>query len=286
MKKAVCLLLACLMLLPAFSMLTLAAEDPTPDKVYMTISDQYGNIVIYYKEILLTDIDGNGVTTAYDALYAAHDAAYSGGALRGFAATVGHNEMTKLWGFSGGPFGCYINHVSTDNSIGATPKTNLTVPVKDGDYICAFIYRDRQTYSDVYSFFDMDDVTLERGQSVTLTLRGYVIDENWEQQTVAIPDATIVIDGEDTAYKTDENGQVTLSFSAMKEYTVSAKARLDDGTLLVSAVCHVEQRGVTIAPIWWVLLAALELSFVGCMVVLFLRMQKKTAPKPNDVASS
>ena len=278
MKKAACLLLVCLMLLPMFSMFALAEEeDDMPDVVYLTISNQYGAIVIYYHEILLEDADGDGVTTVYDALYAAHEATYSGGAMRGFASNAQHDELLKLWGYNRGPFGCYVNHESTDHTMGARPKPDLTVPVKDGDYICAFVYRDDVTFSDTYSFFDMDTVTLQRGQSVTLTLRGYVVDENWEVQTVTIPNATIVIDGEDKPYVTDENGQVTLSFSETDEYTVSAKSRLPDGQFLVSAVCHVVQEGVTIAPIWWVVLALGELAFVGAMVYLFLRMQKKSA---------
>ncbi len=273
MKKIVCLLFAFLLLFSCFS-LTAFAADPE-DAVYVTVCDKYGTIVVYYYEVELTDVDEDGVTTVYDVLYTTHEEACRGGAARGFAASEDHKELLRLWGYAGNPFGCYVNHESTDTTSGAIPKPNLLTPVKPGDYIVAFMYRDATTLSDMYTFFDRDCVTLEKGESVTLTLRGYTLDENYEMQTVIVAGAPIVIDGTVMPYTTDENGQVTLTFDNAEEYTVSAKSMMPDGRFIVSAVCHVNQEGTYIAPVWWTLFAVAELFFVLGMVLLFLRMQKK-----------
>ena len=49
-------------------------------------------------------------------------------------------------------------------------------------------------------------------------------------------DATILIDGKETAYKTDENGKVTVTFDNAGEHVVSAKAA--DG-IIVPPACKV-----------------------------------------------
>ncbi|MBO7666544.1 MAG: hypothetical protein J6S70_03845, partial [Clostridia bacterium] len=94
------------------------------------------------------DADADGVLTISDALYAAHEAAYEGGAAAGFAAATTEYglSLTKLWGVeNGGSYGYFVN----DNS-----AMSLADPLSDGDEVVAFIYT-AADWSDAYSFFDV-----------------------------------------------------------------------------------------------------------------------------------
>ena len=84
-----------------------AAETPQAE-VYVTIADGSGQLVLAQEAISVTDTDNDGVLTINDALYAAHEAKYDGGAAAGYASSVGQYglAMDKLWGTeNGGSYG-------------------------------------------------------------------------------------------------------------------------------------------------------------------------------------
>ena len=120
----ICLLLSC-------TMTSTAAADTA--KVYVSIADASGTLVMARVSVSVTDVDNDGALTIHDALYAAHEANYSGGAKMGYDASVGAYGLAinKLWGAANGSgFGYRVNHASA---------MSLTDPVKEGDYVYAFV---------------------------------------------------------------------------------------------------------------------------------------------------
>ena len=199
MKKIFALMLAALMLL---SLTPVLAEETAP-VVYVTIAN--GSVVLPCQAVELTDADEDGALTIADALYLAHEAAFEGGAEAGFACenTEYGLSMTKLWGVdNGGAFGYYVNDAMA---------MSLADPLKDGDYVNAYVYTDTAAYSDMYCFFDLK--TAAEGD-VALTLSGVSFDENYAPVVNPVAGAVITVNGEKTDAVTDENGQATVTVKA------------------------------------------------------------------------
>jgi hypothetical protein len=220
MKKTSILLLALTVLLCTLQ-LSVAAEATT---VTVTISVA-GKTTLHAMEVTVTDADGDGALTVSDALYAAHQAAFEGGAEAGYNAYI-HKDyglsLGKLWGDTSGNFGYYVNHASA---------WGLSDPVKDGDVVDAFVYADGKYFSDQYTFFE---TSVEQGV-LTLTLWGAGYDADWNPITTPVVGAKIILDGEETEIVTDENGKATLTL-AEGEHLLSATAA---GKTIVPPVARV-----------------------------------------------
>lgn len=221
MKKYRIISLIAAMLVAALSLapVALAADDA----VYVTIAN--GNLELAYEKVALTDADGDGTLTVNDALIAAHDAFYEGGASAGYgsAETDYGLSLTKLWGVGDGAgFGYCVNNVSS---------LSLADPVKSGDHIVAYIYTDTEAWSDTYSFFD---VTSAEGHEVTLTLSASGYDENWAPVTYTVEGATITVDGAATDVVTDADGKATVTVEGAGKHIISATS---DSMTLVPPVC-------------------------------------------------
>ena len=219
MKKIFALMLAALMLL---SLTPVLAEETAP-VVYVTIAN--GEVVLPCQAVELTDADGDGALTIADALYLAHEAAFEGGAEAGFACenTEYGLSMTKLWGVdNGGAFGYYVNDAMA---------MSLADPLKDGDYVDAYVYTDTAAYSDMYCFFDAKRVG--EGE-VTLTLSGVGFDESYAPVVSPVAGATITVNGEKTDVVTDENGQATVTVK-----TGDVISAVSDTATLVPPCCVV-----------------------------------------------
>ena len=72
MKKILSFLLLTLMTVTLFSASVLADEDKLEMDIYVTISDENGELVLAKEPVHVTDADGDGVLTVHDALSAAH----------------------------------------------------------------------------------------------------------------------------------------------------------------------------------------------------------------------
>lgn len=255
MKKI--LSLAAALLVAGTCSVSALAADPT---VYVTIADANGDLALVQEAITVTDTDADGALTINDALYAAHEAKYEGGAAAGYGSGMTDYgiSMNKLWGTeNGGSYGYYLNNASA---------WSLTDPVADGDYINAFVYTDLTAWSDTFCFFDVHSVDSVSGNDVTLTLFAAGYDENYNPITVPVADAVITIDGEETEYKTDADGKVTVTFTNAGEYLISA---VSESQNLVPPVCEVNvsapapqtaDTAVTIMAAAAVSLAALAVS--------------------------
>ena len=197
-------------------------------KVYVTISDKAGKLALVQEEIIVTDTDKDGVLTINDALYAAHEAKYEGGAAAGYASSYGAYglSMNKLWGTeNGGSYGYCVNN---------SPAWSLTDIVKEGDYINAYVYTDLTAWSDSYCYFNVNEIFGKAGGEMTLTLSMAGYDEAYNPIVIPVADAFLTINGEKTAFKTDQDGNVTFTVSDEGSYIISA---VSDTLTLVPPVC-------------------------------------------------
>ena len=232
MKKVLCAVVAVLMMLSVFGVVSFAegTQAAEPIDVYVTISDGEGKLVVTQEKITVNDVNSDGKLDIDEALYAAHEAEYEGGASAGYASYVGSWGLAieKLWGIqNGGSYGYYVNNASANG---------LSDAVNDGDHINAYIFTDTTAYSDMYCFFDANTKTVDAGDSITLTLSGASFDESYAPITVPVKDAVITVNGVATSYKTDAEGKVTLTLDKAGDTVISA---VSDTQVLVPPVCKV-----------------------------------------------
>ncbi len=216
MKRFFSITLTVLIVFSALALNVFAENDST--SVYVTISDKDGKLVLVQEKITVTDIDSDGALTINDALYCAHEEKYEGGAGAGYLSEVTQwgISMYKLWGAeNGGSYGYMLNNASS---------TGLANSIKDGDYISAYVYTDLDTWSDVFCYFDAHTKNVSKGESVTLKLSYVGYDANWNTVVLPVADATITVNGKESAYKTDADGKVTLVMENTGDFVISAKS--------------------------------------------------------------
>ncbi|MBO7632673.1 MAG: hypothetical protein J6S78_10140 [Lachnospiraceae bacterium] len=223
MKKVRILLMTFVMLL---CMSGVAMADDT--KVYVSIADNNGAAVLVQKPVTVTDVDSDGALTVGDALVCAHEAYFEGGAAKGIKTSVGTYglQLDLLWGYDNGTgYGYLVNNAFS---------MGLGDPVKDGDYVYAYIYTDLTTWSDTYCFFDKNTVSATAGDSVSVVLSaaGYAAD--YSQLNSQVEGATILVDGKEAGVVTDAEGKAAITFDAAGEHVISAKK---DGMVMVPPLC-------------------------------------------------
>ena len=244
MKKALAILLSLFLISGAFLMSVCAEDLPEEDgemavlttgaapiSVYVTLLDAEGKFVSKSQPFEVTDADADGALTVSDALYAAHDGLFEGGAAATYAAEIGEYglSLTKLCGTeNGGGYGYYVNNA---------PAWSLADPVQDGDHVTAFVYTDLTAWSDTFCWFAEGDVAANAGDSVTLTLQAYAYDENYNMSAVPVAGATILVDGTATELTTDANGQATLTLTEGGSHWISASSETQN---LVAPLCFCE----------------------------------------------
>ncbi len=218
MKKCLAMLLA-LMMIPC----VYAEEAP---RVYVSISDDAGALVLAYAPVTVTDADGDGLLTLSDALHCAHVAYHPDGA-DAFVAerTEWGISLYVLWGVdNGGSYGYCLNDAS---------PLSLLDPVQAGDHIKAYAYTDLTAYSDTYCYFASPVAAVRANEAVSLTLTANGYDESWNPITMPVAGAVITVNGERTDWVTDANGGAALTLPA-GEYVLSA---VSDSLTLVPPVC-------------------------------------------------
>ena len=240
-------LMIALAFMPAMSY---AASGETVN-VFMTISDHGGiaadkhGYPMAWKEVAVSDVDGDGHYTFDEALSAAHELYCAEGTSGMDIASSGW--VNKLWG-STDPAGCSFMR----NNV-AERDLETETEIKDGDHLVASLNQDEVLYSDWNTYFDSykKDVTVT--EKVTLTLEGY------QAMTVNDPAAVSGVkigvwkDGgfsQIDSLKTDENGKVEMTFDEAGTYIVtaqgSAKDTVDAEALYVLGKCSKDYKGNTI----------------------------------------
>ena len=215
------------LLLNLFGTGVFAADADLSANVFMTVAN--GELLLAQEPVEVTDYNSDGKLTLDDALYAAHEQYYEGGAAAGYGSEYGSYglSLTKLWGVENGSgFGYYVNNASA---------YSLTDKVENGDYITAFVYTDTDNYSDTYCYFDKNTVSAKAGEEVTFTLSAAGYDDQWNPITVPAENAEITVNGVKTGLKTDKDGKVTLKLDTAGKLVISA---VSEDTVLVPPVCR------------------------------------------------
>ncbi|MBE6896838.1 MAG: hypothetical protein E7477_07040 [Ruminococcaceae bacterium] len=206
---------------------SLCAIPMAAQGVEVTVTIANGDIMVH-DTVSVSDADGDGVISIADALYAAHEENYDGGASAGFGTedTQWGISLMKLWGVeNGGSYGYQINNGN---------PMSLADPIKDGDYVYSYVYTDTVGFSDTYTFFNELTVNAKEGQFIDLILSAAGYDENWAPITLPVEGATITINGEKTEFVTDAEGKVSVIIDKAGKYTVSA---VSETMTLVPPVC-------------------------------------------------
>lgn len=227
MKKLFSLFIAVVMLLGCASLPVSAEDASLSATVYVSVANK-GSLVISSEKVTVTDIDGDNVLTVNDALYAVHEEKYEGGAAAGYSYYSYEDyglSLGMLWGDNSGNFGYCLNNAFA---------WSLADPVSDGDYVYAYIYTDTDYYSDMYTFFDANSVSVAADGEISLTLSGAGYDEAWNPVTVPVAEAAITVNGEKIGIKTDENGKATVRIADGGTYVISA---ISESAVLVPPVC-------------------------------------------------
>ena len=226
MKKTLTVLLSGIL---ATGALVVTASAEASAEVYVSVADENGSLVLAREKVTVTDINGDGTLDIDEALYAAHEAGYSGE--DGYEAYDGDygRAIRKLWGVdNGGSYSYYVNNASA---------MSLNDTVKDGDHVYAYLYTDLTAWSDTYSFFDTDTAKAGQGEKLTLTLSAAGFDESFAPITLPVEGAVITLNGEATEYVTDSEGKVEISISDTGSVVISA---VSDTMTLVPPVCIAE----------------------------------------------
>ena len=112
----------------------------------------------------------------------------------------------------------------------------LADPVKNGDYVYAFVYTDTNAFSDAYCYFDSHVISAVEGEKVELVLSAAGWDANWSPITVPVADAVITVDGIETEVRTNAQGKAVLTLTK-GTHLISASS---DEQVLVPPVCMAE----------------------------------------------
>ncbi len=222
MKKTAAILIAISFI---FGMFAISTNADTTADVYVTIAN--GDLKIAMEKVSVSDIDGDGIISVNDALYAAHEKCYEGGAAAGYSAVQSDwgLSLAKLWGVeNGGSYGYMIND---------SMAMSLSDELKNGDHLYAYVFTDTAGWSDSYSFFDIKTVDILEGKTVTLTLSASGFDENWAPVVLPLAGAVITLNGEKTSFVTDANGKADVTLEKNGEYIISA---VSDSMTLVPPV--------------------------------------------------
>ena len=208
-----------------------------PADITVTISDK-GSVKMAQETVTVTDRNKDGKLDVDEALYAAHEKAYEGGAAAGYATgdSSWGLSVKKLWGDTSGAFGYYLNNVSC---------WSPTDVVSEGDYLSAFVYTDQSTWSDAYAYFGSDSYTEDAQASLTVELKKLGWNADYSQQTeqpapgatLTLYDSTLTKIGEDK-YSVEDNddGSYTVTIKIGGTYFLVAT---DDDPILVPAVAKV-----------------------------------------------
>lgn len=225
MKKTLAIILTLAMILGT-TCLAVSADEGV--KVYVTIADGKGEIVVPHKSVEVTDIDEDGAITINDALTAAHAKFYAYGADEGYGTFMSDYGLSlgKLWGEeNGGSYGYYVNNASA---------WSLADPVNAGDHVYAFVYTDLTAWSDTYSWFEKATVKADAGEEITLTLKSAGFDADWNPVENTVEGAKILVDGEDTGVVTDADGKAVITIADAGKAVISASS---DTMTLVPPIC-------------------------------------------------
>jgi hypothetical protein len=188
-----------------------------------------------WKEVTVTDQNGDGRLTFDEALVAAHTT-YSANGIGDYATTEtpGYGvSVTKLWGVETFNTLFFINNTGLTTGVGSDT-------VKDGDYLVASINLDDTYYADWYSYFVKGEtpaykLTTVTGTENTLSLMGHLGMAYSEEDMTDVALVGISIgtwkDGAFEALdtvKTSADGSFSVTFDKAGVYYLTASGTVKD----------------------------------------------------------
>lgn len=111
---------------------------------------------------------------------------------------------------------------NTSPSVGAN-----AYEVKSGDEIVVYFGTDWMV--DAYSFFTLKSV---ENKQYKIELSGIYFDENWAPVVKPISDATIIIDGVESTYKTNADGFVSIQFATEGKHELTAVKKVGEYSII------------------------------------------------------
>ncbi len=201
----------------------------TTGYTYMTMYDETGMPVVTYEPIFVNDLDEDGIITVNDALLQAHKQ-YKPDGYATSRDAYGDLIIASLWGISDREYGCYID---------GTMVYRLTERLSSENHIQAFIVRENVSYS----YFSKTELTFPEGNE-TITLNADIILESGHTLSSPIAGADILINGEKSGIKTDENGKFTLSVKNLKPGQVNILSASSEKTPLIAPVLPISAQTI------------------------------------------
>ena len=196
------------------------------------------------KEVIVKDLDSNGKLTVDEALTAAHNAYYNGGAASGYGVEVSEQygtTITKLWGDTSRNFGYWDNDTSC---------RSLDDEVKANDNLVAFVYKDASRWTDAYAKFTNKEYTVEAGKLLDVALEKAGYDSNYNTVFSAYEGA--VITAYDSQFQALDSNAYSVSgnqvtFQNAGEYYLVATGT--EPVILVPAVAKVTVTEATVPQV-------------------------------------
>ena len=172
------------------------------------------------KSVTVTDLNEDGKLTYDEALVAAHDAYFEGGAAAGYATAPSKYgaEVKMLWGTT------TPNTLFFDNDASLQYAVDK-VEVKAGDNLYASINADDVYYSDFKTSFDKTSAEAEVSKSLNVSLSGYMAMSGGKAQALSNVQVGIWNNGAFEPIEgavTNSKGQVKVSFDAVGTYILTA----------------------------------------------------------------
>lgn len=220
--------------------LEIVKDEATADPVdiYVTIANK-GNVVMFQRSVTVTDVNNNGFFDVDDALFAAHEAGFEGGAAEGYSSFDSQWGLSigMLWGDTSYCYGYWLNNASC---------WSLEDVVAEGNHLVAFVYTDGMGWSDAYSKFEQFDYNAMEDTALTVKLDKASYDESWNTVFSAHVGADIIVYCSEGNAVTDgititDNGDGTYSVTISVPGTYCLVAS-DSDPLIVPAVCRITVR--------------------------------------------
>lgn len=269
MKKILTLLLAVLtVLLCTVSVFATGETAPAKADVFVSISDDKGEIVLANVPVVVKDKDGDGVLTVNDALIAAHEEYCKNG--YAYSTVYGAAEITKLWNIENADYGCILNGASA---------WSLVDFIADEDYIHAFVYTDKVFGSDAISYFTKSTGEFKNGKE-TMKLFAYSYTEDGNLLSRPVAGAIITVNGKETSIKTAENGEFTITLADLEmdqKNIVSAKTKdfVMVPPIFTATIGEVSSNRMASVSGIIIVIVVIAVLLVGCIAAGFLLTKKK-----------
>ena len=273
-KKLTALTLALIMV---FTMIPFSASVKAAGSitVNLTISDE-GKLVkandgsiMAWKNITVTDVDGDGKFTFDEALVAAHKL-YN----KENGYLYNGSMVTYLWGKdTGGSCMFFKNGMGLESGV-------TTTTVSAGDDLVASVLSDTTTWSDWFTLFDKKSLEVEVGKEVELTLKGHlgIAWEEADKKDVPLSGIEICDTDGTKLGTTAADGKIVFKPAKVGEVIITASGKVKDAPIIAPA-CILTVKEKVVAPGTKATVGNLQYQVADATTAKVLKGKKKTLTK-------